>query len=73
MEAAALYAVGAREGIAVGCILTVSDAFDSEGGRERIEDHDLLAGAHAMGAAADRRPDPLTAGPPDIGRLTAGA
>jgi len=52
MEAAALYAVGAREGIAVGCILTVSDAFDSEGRRERIEDHDLLAGAHAMGAAA---------------------
>jgi uridine phosphorylase len=52
MEAAALFALGARAGIAVGCVLVVSDTFDARGERERIEDHELLAAAEKMGATA---------------------
>jgi DeoD family purine-nucleoside phosphorylase len=52
MEAAALFAVGARAGAAVGCVLTVSDTFDPAGRRTRIDDHALLAAAERMGAAA---------------------
>jgi len=52
MEAAALFAVGARAQIAVGCMLAVSDTFDAGGARRRIEDHSLLAAAERMGAAA---------------------
>jgi len=52
MEAAALFAVGARAQIAVGCLLAVSDTFDAGGARRRIEDHSLLAAAERMGAAA---------------------
>jgi DeoD family purine-nucleoside phosphorylase len=51
MEAAALFAVGAREKIPVGCVLTVSDAF-SQDGRRRIDQHTLLSCAERMGAAA---------------------
>jgi len=51
MEAAALFAVGAREKIPVGCLLTVTDVF-SGSGRRRIEDHMLLSCAEQMGAAA---------------------
>jgi len=52
MEAAALFAVGAEAGIPVGCVLAVSDTFDIEGSRERIEDDVLLAAAERMGAVA---------------------
>jgi uridine phosphorylase len=51
MEAAALFTIGAREAVPVGCILAVSDTFHS-GARRRIEDHALLEAAEAMGAAA---------------------
>jgi uridine phosphorylase len=52
MEAAALFAVGAAEGVAVGCVLAVSDTFDGRGERRRIEDQALLDSAEAMGRAA---------------------
>ena len=52
MEAAALFALGSRAGIAVGCVLTVSDTFDGAGARERIDDDLLQESAGAMGRAA---------------------
>jgi uridine phosphorylase len=52
MEAAALFSVGAREGAAVGCLLAVSDTFDANGVRSRIDDDRLLSAAEAMGRAA---------------------
>jgi uridine phosphorylase len=52
MEAATLFAVGASRGIAVACMLAVSDTFDADGGRRRIADPELLAAAARMGAAA---------------------
>jgi uridine phosphorylase len=52
MEAAALFAVGARAGVPVGCVLAVSDTFDAAGTRTRIDDPTLLAAAEAMGAVA---------------------
>ncbi len=52
MEAAALFALGRAEGVPVGCLLAVSDTFDERGERTRISDHDLLAAAERMGAAA---------------------
>ncbi len=52
MEAAALFALGSRAGIAVGCVLVVSDTFDDGGGRERIDDDVLQASAEVMGRAA---------------------
>jgi DeoD family purine-nucleoside phosphorylase len=52
MEAAALFATGARAGIAVACVLAVSDTFDAHGARTRIEDHALAGAAERMGAAA---------------------
>jgi uridine phosphorylase len=52
MEAAALFAVGARAAVPGGCILAVSDTFDASGARRRIEDRALLAAAEAMGRAA---------------------
>ena len=52
MEAAALFAVGAAHGCPVACVLTVSDTFDSDGARQRIDDDALLAAAETMGAAA---------------------
>jgi DeoD family purine-nucleoside phosphorylase len=52
MEAAALFAVGARNGVAVGCLLAVSDVFPAPGMRTRIEDDALLATAERMGSAA---------------------
>jgi DeoD family purine-nucleoside phosphorylase len=52
MEAATLFALGARHGIAVGCLLAVSDVFPEEGERVRIEDSQLLLVAERMGAAA---------------------
>ncbi len=52
MEAASLFALGALHGVAVGCLLAVSDVFPTPGTRERIEDDALLAVAERMGAAA---------------------
>jgi len=52
MEASALFAVGARAGIEVACLLAVSDTFDAHGVRTRIDDHSLLEAAEAMGRAA---------------------
>jgi uridine phosphorylase len=52
MEAATLFAAGTRVGVAVGCVLVVSDAFDGDGARTRIDEPALLAAAEAMGRAA---------------------
>jgi uridine phosphorylase len=52
MEAAALFAVGSGASVPVACVLTVSDTFEENGARRRIEDHSLLAAAEAMGTAA---------------------
>ncbi|HXB65117.1 MAG TPA: hypothetical protein VNV42_09620 [Solirubrobacteraceae bacterium] len=54
MEAATLFAVGARAGIEVACVLAVSDLIGEQraGERERIDDVALLKAAGAMGRAA---------------------
>jgi len=52
MEAAALFALGADAGIAVACVLAVSDTFATNGDRRRIEDRALSAAAERMGAVA---------------------
>jgi uridine phosphorylase len=52
MEAAALFAVGAAAGVAVGCVLAVTDTFDAAGTRTRIDDHALLEVAERMGRVA---------------------
>ncbi len=54
MEAATLFALGADAGIAVGCVLAVSDTFDALGARSRIDAHSLLGAAERMGASALR-------------------
>jgi uridine phosphorylase len=52
MEAATLFAVGAAAAVPVACVLAVSDCFDEEGTRRRIDDGSLHAAAERMGAAA---------------------
>jgi uridine phosphorylase len=52
MEAAALFTVGARHGLPVACMLAVSDTFDADGTRRRIDDQALLTAAERMGAFA---------------------
>jgi uridine phosphorylase len=54
MEAAALFAVGVRAGIPVGCVLAVSNLLgeDPESAQEHIDDDALLAAAEAMGRLA---------------------
>jgi uridine phosphorylase len=54
MEAAALFAVGARAGVPVACVLTVSNVLgeDPTEQQEQINDEALLAAAEAMGRAA---------------------
>ena len=52
MESATLFAVGARAGVPVACVLAVTDTFDAAGARTRIDDHALLAAGETMGAAA---------------------
>jgi uridine phosphorylase len=54
MEAAALFAVGARAGVPVACVLTVSNVLgqDPAEQQEHIDDEALLAAAEAMGRAA---------------------
>jgi uridine phosphorylase len=51
MEAATLFTLGARLGVATACVLAVSDLF-SDGRRERIGDQDLAAAASRMGSLA---------------------
>lgn len=52
MEASTLYAIGARTSVQVACILVVTDTFDEQGGRTRIEEEALVQGAEAMGSVA---------------------
>jgi purine-nucleoside phosphorylase len=51
MEAATLFALGQRLGVATGCILAVSDTFKS-GERRRIGDEELAVAVERMGAIA---------------------
>jgi DeoD family purine-nucleoside phosphorylase len=51
MEAATLFAVGARHEIAVGCVLAVSDLLQPQG-RRRIAEEELERAAQAMGRTA---------------------
>ena len=52
MEAAALFALGAAEGVPVACLLAVSDTFDARGARKRIDGDQLRCAAERMGAVA---------------------
>ena len=52
MEAATLFAVGNAASVPVACVLTVSDTFDADGTRRRIDDAVLLESAERMGGAA---------------------
>lgn len=56
MEAATLFAIGAKKGVPVACMLAVTDTFETTEThpltRTRIEDHVLLDSAEAMGRAA---------------------
>ena len=52
MEAAALFALGAAEGLPVACLLAVSDTFDASGTRTRIDAEALRVAAERMGAIA---------------------
>jgi uridine phosphorylase len=51
MEAATLFTLGRRLGVATACILAVSDTFEA-GERRRIDDQQLADAAARMGAAA---------------------
>ncbi|MGA8219034.1 MAG: hypothetical protein WB771_10730 [Solirubrobacterales bacterium] len=53
MEAATMFTLGRRLGIATACLLVVSDTFD-DGHRRRIADDDLADAAARMGALAAR-------------------
>jgi uridine phosphorylase len=57
MEAAALFALGHRLGLATGCVLVVSDTFE-EGARRRIADEDLERAVERMGALAAKALNP---------------
>jgi uridine phosphorylase len=50
MEAAALFTVGAARGVAVGCVLAVSDVL-AGGRRERLSEEELVAAGEAVGRA----------------------
>jgi uridine phosphorylase len=52
MEAATLFALGARAGVPVACLLTVTDTFDERGARTRIDERALHGAAERMGAVA---------------------
>ena len=51
MEAATLFTLGRRLGVATGCVLAVSDTF-TDGERRRISDEALAEAAAGMGSAA---------------------
>jgi uridine phosphorylase len=50
MEAATLFRIGERRGVAVGCVLAVSDGL-ADGARVRISDEDLVAAGERVGRA----------------------
>ncbi len=52
LPSAALFALGSAAGVSVASLLAVADTFDAERRRARIDDHQLLAAAEAMGAVA---------------------
>ena len=52
MEAATLCALGAVERVPVGCLLTVTDTFDADGRRTRIDATTLQSAGERMGAVA---------------------
>jgi uridine phosphorylase len=52
MEASSLFAIGTTAGIQVGCVLIVTDTFDPDGTRTRIDEHALAEAVEAMGHAA---------------------
>ena len=52
MEAAALFRVGERRGVAVGCVLAVSDVLSADGGRQRIDEDELREAGERIGRAA---------------------
>ena len=54
MEAATLLRVGELRGIAVGCLLAVSDVFDAEGARERIDAEALQRAGERLGRVGAR-------------------
>jgi nucleoside phosphorylase len=49
MEAATLLRVGELRGIAVACLLAVSDVFDADGARQRIDAEALLRAGERLG------------------------
>jgi uridine phosphorylase len=51
MEAATMFTLGRRLGVATACVLAVSDTFEG-GERRRIADEDLTAAAERMGSLA---------------------
>jgi DeoD family purine-nucleoside phosphorylase len=52
MEASALFAVGATARVAVACALVVTDTFDANGTRTRIDDDALVSAVETMGRVA---------------------
>jgi len=52
MEAATLLALGAAKSVPVACLLFVSDTFQQDGERTRIEEPEMLLAAERMGSAA---------------------
>ncbi len=52
MEAAALMRVGELRGIAVACLLAVTDTFDAQGARRRIDADGLVAAGERLGLIA---------------------
>jgi len=49
MEAATLLRVGALRGVRVGCLLAVTDVFEADGARRRIDAEGLLAVVESLG------------------------
>lgn len=52
MEAATLFALGAEQSVPVACVLTVTDTFDEQGARTRIDADALRTAVERMGAVA---------------------
>jgi uridine phosphorylase len=52
MEAATLFALGAAQSIPIACVLFVSDTFDPDGTRHRIDESTQSAAAEGVGRAA---------------------
>jgi uridine phosphorylase len=51
MEAATIFTLGGRLGVATACVVAVTDTFRN-GGRQRIGDEELAGAAERMGALA---------------------